>query len=345
MIRFNSDYTEGCHPAILAALTRTNMEQTDGYGIDPHCENARRLILERLNRPGSDVQFLVGGTQTNATVICASLKPYQGVICAATGHINVHETGAIEALGHKVLGLPQENGKITPEQARELCRAHYADSSHEHIVQPGMIYLSQPTETGTLYTLGELEAFRAMCDEYGLILYVDGARLGYGMAAEGNDVFLPELARLCDAFYIGGTKVGALFGEAVVLVNPALQKDFRYYIKRQGGMLAKGRLLGVQFETLFTDGLYEKISAHAVHSAMRIRAALQQKGIPFLMESRTNQQFPILTDAQRDALSRDFALSDWGDTPDGRHATRVCTSWATTEEAEQKLIRAIEALD
>ena len=342
MIRFESDYTEGAHEAILRRMVETNLEQTGGYGLDPHCENARALIRQACACPEAEVQFLVGGTQANATVIASILRPHQGVISASTGHINVHETGAVEALGHKVLALPEKDGKITAEQVEALVLAHYADEAFEHIVQPGMVYISHPTEYGTLYTLAELTALSAVCRKYGLPLFADGARLGYGLAA--GDVTLADMARLCDIFYIGGTKCGALFGEAVVIPTPALQKDFRYHIKQRGGMLAKGRLLGIQFEALFADGLYQRITAQAVEQAQRIRAAFAARGIDMLIDSPTNQQFPILTKDQQAFLARDFAFTHWG-AVDARHdAVRFCTSWATREESVQALLDAIAVM-
>lgn len=342
MIRFDSDYVEGAHEAVLRRMLETNLEQTVGYGEDAHCESARRKIRAACGCPEAAVHFLVGGTQANATVIASILRPHQGVLCAATGHINVHETGAVEALGHKVLGLPHTDGKITAEQVRRAVEAHYADSAFEHIVQPGMVYISHPTEFGTLYSKAELEALSAVCREKGMPLFLDGARLGCGLAA--GDVQLPDLARLCDVFYIGGTKCGALFGEAVVITAPALQKDFRYHIKQRGGMLAKGRLLGIQFDVLFTDGLYQRINARAVELAARIRAALAERSIPLLIDSPTNQLFPILTHAQRAVLERDFALSHWQRTDAEHDALRICTSWATTDENAEKLIAAIRSL-
>ena len=263
MIRFECDYAEGMHPAILDALIKTNEEQTPGYGVDTHCEHARELIKKACHREDVDVHFLVGGTQTNATIIAAGLRPYQGVLSAVTGHINVHETGAIESYGHKVPPLPSEDGKITAAQINEAWETHIHDGSFEHMVQPGMVYISQPTENGTLYSRKELQEISDVCRRAGLYLFVDGARCGYSLMAEGNDVMLPDLATLADVFYIGGTKVGAMFGEAVVITNPALKKDFRYFIKQHGAMLAKGRLLGIQYEVLFTDDLYEKIALHA----------------------------------------------------------------------------------
>ena len=279
MVLFNSDYTEGAHPKIMELMMSSNMEQTGGYGMDAYCDKARALIRQQCGREDIDVQFLVGGTQTNLTVIAATLRPHQGVISADTGHINVHETGAVEAAGHKVLPLPSRDGKITAAQIEAAYTAHWNDPVHEHTVQPGIVYLSQPTELGTLYSLEELSAISAVCRRRGLPLYIDGARCGYGLAAPDNDVTLPELARLSDVFYIGGTKVGALLGEAVVFPNPRLCRDFRYMIKRMGGMLAKGRLLGIQFETLFEEGLYFQLGQHAVELALRIRDAFLAAGV------------------------------------------------------------------
>ena len=329
IIRFACDYDEGACPEIMAALAATNFEQNPGYGEDPHCDHARALIREAIGREDAYVQFLVGGTQTNQTVIAAALRPFQGVIAASTGHINVHETGAIEATGHKVLAIPDREGKVRAEAVDAYVKGHWADPTHEHMVQPKMVYISHPTESGLLYSLAELTALREVCDRHGLYLYLDGARLGYGLVSPETDVTLRDIARLTDAFYIGGTKVGALFGEAAVLLHPDLKKDFRYMIKRQGGMLAKGRLLGIQFETLFTDGLYTRIAKNAVDLAMVLRDALKAKGVPFLYESPTNQQFPILPDAAVAALSDRYAFEGWGRVDDEHTATRICMSWAT----------------
>ena len=343
MLYFTCDYTEGAHPRILQRMAETNLEQTPGYGLDAHCERARALIRAACGTPEADVHFLVGGTQTNLTVIASILRPHQGVVSAATGHIGVHETGAIEASGHKVLPLPTADGKISAAQIDACFRTHFADPTHEHMVQPGMVYLSFPTETGLIYSRAELTAIADVCRQYGTPLFLDGARLGYGLASPENDLTLPDIARLCDVFYIGGTKVGALFGEAVVITNPALGRDFRYLIKQRGGMLAKGRLLGIQFETLFEDGLYDEISRHAVDCAMRIRHALERRGIPMQPVSPTNQQFPVLTQAQFESLSRQFVLDVWG-AEDGSHSCRICTSWATRDEAVDALVAAIAAL-
>lgn len=342
MIQFQCDYNEGAHPLILQRLVETNMEQTVGYGLDPHCDNARRLIREACEAPDADVHFLVGGTQANATVIASILRPYQCVVCAETGHINVHETGAIEHGGHKVLGLPTSNGLLTAEQVRLTLKSHFDDDSEpEHMVQPGMVYVSYSSEVGTLYTKAELTAISNVCHQYGLPLFVDGARLGYGLMSPESDLTLADLARIADVFYIGGTKQGALFGEAVVITSDALKRDFRYNIKQGGGMLAKGRLLGIQFETLFTDGLYFKIAKHAIDQAMRIRDVLKQRGFSFLMDSPTNQQFPIVTNEQYAQLSKDFLVSFWQRVDENHIAIRICTSWATLPENVDKLIQVL----
>lgn len=344
MIQFQCDYNEGAHPLIIKRLTETNMEQTVGYGEDPHCEEARRLIKQACQSDNADVHFLVGGTQANTTVIAHILRPYQGVLAATSGHINVHETGAIESTGHKVLAIPTEDGKLTAKQIDEAMQAHIHEDGPEHMVQPGMVYLSFPTEIGTIYSHDELKAIRTVCNKYDLPLFVDGARLGYGLCSPECDLTLPQLAQLADVFYIGGTKVGALFGEAVIIMNEALKRDFRYSIKQHGGMLAKGRLLGLQFATLFTGNLYFDIAQHAIDEAMRIKAALQAKGIGFLIDSPTNQQFPIFTDTQIATLSEYFMLSLWQRIDEEHTAMRICTSWATKPESTDELIRAIENL-
>ncbi|MEY8412406.1 low specificity L-threonine aldolase [Lachnospiraceae bacterium 62-26] len=344
MIRFESDYLEGAHPLILKKLEETNFEQTAGYGTDPFCAGARERIKEACEGADVEVHFLVGGTQTNLTVISSILRPHQGVLAAVTGHVNVHETGAIEAVGHKVLALASEDGKITADQVRQAYEAHWNDGSHEHIVQPGMVYISQPTENGTLYGKAELEAMHDVCQELGLTLFLDGARMGYGLMAETNDLTLGDIAGLVDVFYIGGTKVGALFGEAVVICNPAWKKDFRYLIKQKGGMLAKGRLLGIQFDTLFTDGLYYEISRHADELAMRLREAFLKKGYKLRYDSYTNQQFPVMPDAHIDRLKEKYSFEFWEKADDSHSAVRFCTSWATKAEAVDELIHDIELL-
>lgn len=344
MIRFECDYTEGAHERILKRLLETNDEQTGGYGVDKHCEKARAYIKKACGSENADVHFLVGGTQTNTTVISSILRPHQGAVAAVSGHIAVHETGAIEATGHKVLTLPSDDGKIRAEQVKELYDAHWNDAAPEHSVQPGMIYISQPTEYGTIYTKSELEALSQVCRECGLPLFIDGARLGYGLAADDSDMCLADIAKLCDVFYIGGTKVGALMGEAVVIINDALKKDFRYMIKQNGGLLAKGRMLGIQFETLFEDGLYFDISKHAIEMAMLLQTAFTNQGIRFLYHSTTNQQFPILPDHTLEALRKKYTFSFWEKTDATHSAVRFCTSWATKKEHVEMLIQDIKLL-
>ena len=329
----------------MEALLATNMEQTQGYGVDEHCEHARELIREKCGKSDADVNFLVGGTQTNVTVIASILKPYQGVVCADSGHINVHETGAVEAAGHKVLALSSTDGKISAAQIEEIYISHMQDGSREHMVQPGLVYISQPTEIGTLYTKEELTAISDVCRQSDIPLFLDGARLGYGLAAQGNDVTLEDIAELCDVFYIGGTKVGALFGEAVVITKENLKKDFRYNIKQRGGMLAKGRLLGIQFEELFRDDLYMEISSHADRLAMKIKKAFQQKGIPFAVDSNTNQQFPVLNKNQADKLAEKYTFDkNDHELENGPSKVRFCTSWATKEENVDALVQDIMEL-
>ena len=345
MIRFESDYCEGAHPDILKKLMETNLEQTKGYGLDPYCMRAADLIKEKCGRQDVDVHFLTGGTQTNLTVISAALRPHQGVLSAVTGHINVHESGAIEATGHKVLSLPSRDGKLTARQIQDACDSHYNDDTHEHQVQPKLVYISNPTETGTIYSLAELTAIRAACLRNNLFLYMDGARLGYALCAEGNDLELPDIAELCDVFYFGGTKTGALFGEALVICSERLKPDFRYIIKQKGGMLAKGRLLGLQFLTLFENNLYMSIGHHANDMAALIRDACVRKGYDFLISSNTNQQFPILPDDVLKGVARKFTYSFWEKTDEHHSAVRFCTSWATKEEDVRKLVREIEQAD
>lgn len=341
MIQFQCDYSEGAHPRILERMMQTNFEQTVGYGEDHYCAMARVLVQKACGRPDADVHFLVGGTQANITVISSVLRPHQGVICVKTGHINVHETGAIEHSGHKVLAVEGINGLLSAESVRAVMEEHLAEDGPEHTVQPGMVYISFSTEVGTVYSLAQLKALSAVCREYDLPLFIDGARMGYGLASEGCDVTLNDIADLADVFYIGGTKQGALFGEAVVIVNDSLKKDFRYFIKQNGGMLAKGRLLGIQFLTLFEDDLYFELSQHAVAQAMRIRDAFASKGYGFLVESPTNQQFPILPNSEMERLSADFKFSVWQKVDAGHTAVRFCTSWATKAEAVDALVAAI----
>jgi len=341
MFRFDSDYLEGCLPEILRAFQETNLVQTVGYGEDEYCSEAREIIKKACCSPQADVHFLVGGTQANATVIASLLRPYQGVLCAESGHINVHETGAVEHTGHKVLGLPSKDGKISASQVREALVAHDADYSREHTVQPGMVYISFPSEKGTIYSKSELQDLSSVCREWGIPLFVDGARLGYGLSSPKCDITLPELASLADVFYIGGTKQGALFGEAVVFRNDSLSKDFRYNIKQNGGMLAKGRLLGLQFATLFRDGLYLRAASGAVEKGLKIKAAFAEAGFDFLVDSYTNQQFPILPDTMVAGMHEKFGFEDWQRVDSTHTAVRFCTSWATLDEAVDSLIENI----
>ncbi len=335
MVYFTSDYTEGCHERILRRMIETNLEQTPGYGTDYHCTNAARYIKAECAREDVDVHFLVGGTQTNMTLIAAALRPHQGAVCAESGHIHVHETGAVEATGHKCLTLPSPDGKLTAAQVASLVHLHRTDESMEHTVQPGLVYISNPTEYGTIYSKSELEALSTVCRDNGLYLFLDGARLGYGLRCRENDVTLADLARLCDAFYIGGTKVGALFGEALVLTHPALKQDFRYLIKQHGGMLAKGRLLGIQFETLFEDGLYWQISDHALRMADNLRVALRDAGLPMQVQSPTNQLFPIVPDTLLAKIREKYAVTYMNRVDETHSCIRLCTSWATREEDVQ----------
>lgn len=344
MILFASDYEEGAHPSILKRMEEINFTQHPGYSEDEICEGAREKIRALCKKPDADVHFLVGGTQTNATVIRSILRPHQGVLCAESGHINVHETGAIEASGHKVLPLAGKDGKICADQVRCYVKAHYEDGSFEHIVQPGMVYISHPTEVGTLYTKSELSELSAACKELGLPLFLDGARLGYGLMSDAATLTLEDIAEYTDVFYIGGTKVGALFGEAVVITAEELKKDFRYLIKQGGGMLAKGWLLGLQFDTLFSDGLYFHIAGRADELAMRLKEAFLKKGYQLLFDSFTNQQFPVIPEEHLEKLKDRYGWTEWERTDEDHLAVRFCTSWATEEEAVEALIADIEKL-
>lgn len=344
MVLFQCDYTEGAHPKLMERLVETNMEQWTGYGEDAYCKRAADKIRKACGDEGLAVHFLVGGTQTNMTVIDSALRSHQGVLCAETGHINVHETGAVEACGHKVLTLPSEDGKITASQVEEAYLAHKYNESFEHMVQPKMVYISNPTELGTIYSKAELADLYATCQKCGLYLFMDGARLGYGLCAPDNDLTLGDIATLTDVFYIGGTKVGALFGEAVVISCEALKEDFRYFIKQKGGMLAKGRLLGVQFDELFTDNLYFTISAHAINMAEKLREALREKGYSFVAANHTNQIFVVMPDAHLEKLKESFGYCYDHRVDDANSVVRFCTSWATKEQGVDQLIAAIEAL-
>lgn len=344
MYCFNSDYTEGCHPDILAKLATTNMAQTTGYGLDPYCEEARELIKKVFACPNADVHFLVGGTQTNLTVICAALRPHQAVYGAVPSHINTHEAGAIEHVGHRVLPLPSADGKLTAEQIAEAWQKYDTDPSREHWAQPKMVYISQPTEIGSMYSKKELSELYSVCREAGLYLFIDGARLGYALGAPANDLAMADIAANCDVFSIGGTKCGLLFGEAVVILNDELKPDFRTIAKQNGAILAKGRLLGVQFGTAFHNNLYTEICRKGTMQALEIKQALTECGFKFVTDSPTNQQFVIMTPQQYEKLSQDFVLSLIEYLPDGNYSVRICTSWATLDEEVDKLIKAIKTL-
>ncbi|NMA93772.1 MAG: aminotransferase class I/II-fold pyridoxal phosphate-dependent enzyme [Clostridiales bacterium] len=332
MISFENDYNVGACPEILKRLEETNFDKTTGYGGDPYCEAARAKIRKAVGNPDADVWFLVGGTQTNMTVIAGMLKLHEGVIAANSGHISLDESGAIEYTGHKVIEFPEHDGKLKAVEVEKYLEGFFADPWHEHQVIPGMVYISWPTEFGTLYSKAELKELRDLCDKYSLTLFVDGARLGYGLASDAADVTLPELAELCDVFYIGGTKVGALFGEAVVFTKGNTPVYFKNIIKKHGGLLAKGRLLGIQFDTLFTDNLYMKISRHAMEMAYKMREIFLSKGYEMYIDSPTNQQFFIVTDEQAERIGKKVAFSNWAALDDGRKAIRFVASWATNEE-------------
>ena len=331
MVSFTCDYNEGAHPLILKRLAETNLVQEAGYGYDSFSESAREKIRAAVKAPSADVFFISGGTQTNATVIDALLKGYEGVIAVHSGHIAVHEAGAIEFSGHKVLELPAHDGKMDAAELEDYLAAFYADPAWEHMVIPGMVYLSFPTEYGTIYTKKELSEIRGICLKYRLKLYIDGARLGYGLASEGCDLSLEDFPKLCDAFYIGGTKVGALCGEAVVFPDKAPEHFFTT-VKQHGALLAKGRLTGIQFDTLFTDNLYLEISRNAIERAMEVKKLFTEKGIPLYIDSPTNQQFPVLTEKQMEKLEGKVLFEIWERLPDGSCVTRFATSWATSRE-------------
>ena len=344
MLSFENDYNAGAHPLILKALVDTNLIRQPGYGNDDFCRSAAEKIRTACDCPEAEVYFISGGTQTNQVVISSLLRSYEGVLSAVSGHVNGHEAGAIEYSGHKVLALPQHEGKIDPSELEDWIKSFYADESHEHMVFPGMVYISHPTEYGTLYSKAELERLSAVCRRYALPLFLDGARLGYGLMSRGTDLSLEDIARLCDVFYIGGTKVGALFGEAVVIANPAINEDFRYLIKQHGGMLAKGRLLGVQFDALMEDDLYFKIAAHADRLADKLREHMKALGVPFLVENTTNQLFPILPDGVLEKLSEKYVFCEQERVDESHRAVRFCTSWATKEENVDALCADLEAL-
>jgi len=337
MISFTCDYSEGAHPKILERLGSTNLEQLPGYGVDHYCESAKAKIRAACDAPDAEVFFLVGGTQTNSTIIAAMLRDFEGVVSAETGHIGVHEAGAVEYTGHKVLTIPGHQGKIDPAELRAYLAAATTDPNYEHMVFPGMVYISFPTEYGTIYSRQEMQTIHDICCEFHLPLMIDGARLGYGLASPACDLSLPELAQLCEVFYIGGTKVGCFCGEAVVFPRGNAPKHFYTTTKQHGAMMAKGRLLGIQFDTLFTDGLYFEISRHAIDMALQLKALLQEKGCTFFLDSPTNQQFIVLENRKLQELAAHVAFDLW-DRVDADHtAIRLATSWATPPEHIEEL--------
>ena len=339
-LSFESDYTEGAHPEILRRLTETNFEQLSGYGADHYTKSAKEKIARACGLPleqSEQIFFLTGGTQTNQIVIDTMLKPYEGVVSAASGHVSVHEAGAIEFTGRKVLTIPSHDGKMLASELDSFITDFYADGNHEHMVFPGLAYISHPTEYGTLYTKSELEALREVCHKHKIPLFIDGARLGYGLASYATDVTLRDIAQLCDVFYIGGTKVGALCGEAVVFTKENKPAHFDNLVKKHGALLAKGRLLGVQFDTLFSDDLYFKISKNAIERAEELKQAFREKGYRFFIDSPTNQQFVILENEKMKELQEQVAFSFWEKYDDAHTVVRFATSWATTSESVQKL--------
>lgn len=338
MLSFENDYSEGAHKKILQRLMETNMIKTSGYGSDAFCEAAREKIKTACECEDAEIFFMTGGTQTNMIVISAMLKPYQGVVAAVTGHVSAHEAGAIERSGHKVLTIPQHDGKIDVNELRRYLDLFWQDDNHEHMVFPGMVYLSHPTEYGTLYTKEELTAIAEACHEYQIPLYLDGARLGYGLVGNGTDVTLANIAELCDVFYIGGTKVGALCGEAVVFTKKNMPAHFLTMVKQHGGLLAKGRLLGIQFDTLFTEDLYQKISCHAVEMANFMKNGIRKKGYSFFVDSPTNQQFIILENQKMERLREQVKFSIWEKLDKDHTVIRFATSWATTLEDVEALL-------
>ena len=337
MISFENDYITGAHPQILKRLFETNFEALSGYGTDSYCESARERIRAACGCADAQVEFLTGGTQTNALIISTMLKDYEGVISPKTGHVSVHEAGAIEYTGHKVLEIQQENGKIAPAALRRYMEDFYADANHKHMVFPGMIYISYPTEYGTLYTKKEPEEISETARKYRISLFIDGARLGYGLMSRQSDLTLPDIAELSDVFYIGGTKAGALCGEAVVFSKNNRPPRFMTSVKKRGALLAKGRLLGIQFDTLFTDNLYFKICRHAIDMAEKMKQIFRENKIPFYLESPTNQQFVILENTQMEELSKAVAFSFWEKYDEDHTVVRFATSWSTREEDLDRL--------
>ncbi len=332
MLYFDSDYMAGAHPMVMQRLIDTNMEHTVGYGCDQYTQQAKQLIRKACNAPNARIFFLTGGTQTNATIIDGILDRHEGVLATESSHINVHEAGAIEATGHKILTLPQHDGKVWASEVKQYIKTFYSDETYEHMVAPGMLYISFPTEYGTTYSLSELEDLSNVCHKANIPLFIDGARLGYGLNAEGGDVTLPDIARLCDVFYIGGTKVGTLFGEAVVITNPSILRNIFPLIKQHGALLAKGRLLGLQFLTLFENNLYNEISLHAVKLAIKLRQIFIENGYITAVNSNTNQQFFILPNTLIDRLKENISFELWGPRGETHSIVRFVVSWATSEK-------------
>lgn len=344
MIRFNNDYNQGAHPAILSALQQTNETSYAGYGEDEWCEAARKEIRKYLGEADNEIYFMIGGTQVNYTVITAALRPYQSVISADCGHINNHEAGSIEHTGHKVLIVPAENGKLTAKSIADEAAKYYEHGEAEYLTQPKMVFLSSPSEFGTTYKKEELMEIRKVCDKYGMYMYVDGARMGYWLTSDECDVTLADLAEVADLFYIGGTKCGALLGEALVIINPKLRDHFKTYMKQSGGVLAKGWLLGLQFYELFKDGLYFEITKKANEFAMMMKAAFEKAGMSFYIESGTNQQFVVLTKEQAEKLAEKFVFEFSHDVDENHVCVRFCTSWSTTENDVKTLVEAIKTI-
>lgn len=331
MLSFDCDYVAGAHPKVLQKLAETNMESLSGYGEDVYCKSAREKIKKACDCEDADVYFLVGGTQVNSVIISSLLDSYEGVISADTGHINGHEAGAVEYTGHKILALPHHDGKIFAEEIEKYIKTFYENDSHSHMVFPGMIYIFHPTEYGTIYSKKEVEKIYEVCKKYEIPFFIDGARLGYGLMSKESDLTLPDIAKLCDVFYIGGTKVGALCGEAVVFTKNNTPKNFVTRIKQHGALLAKGRLLGVQFDALFSDNLYFEISKHAIEMAEKLKSVLKEKGYRFFLESPTNQQFIILKNKKMDELRKNVSFCFWEKYDEDQSVVRFATSWSTKE--------------
>ncbi len=344
MVNFRNDYSSGCHPLILEKLVTTNDDITSAYGADVHSGNARELIKAVCNQPDADVHFFTGGTQTNLTVIAAMLRPYQGVISANSGHINVHECGAVEATGHRIIAIESCDGTLSADDILKTYNTHYEDTAREHTTQPAMVYISNPSELGTLYKKQHLQELYAMCKKLGLMLFIDGARLGYGLGSPECDFDLADIAENSDIFYIGGTKCGAFIGEAVVITNDALKKDFEYNVKQRGAMIAKSRLVGIQFEVLFTDNLYQAICKQAIDYSLIIKDELKKAGVELASDSYTNMQFPIFSNELVDKIAEKYSFEVYGKVDDNRKMIRFCTSWSTTQAEVDSLVNYIKSL-